>query len=425
MDKLLLIDIDDTLCNATQAYNQAKRACFVFLKKIKPDISEKKFNQLYTQARDDVHKRLGPTASSHNRFLYFQKMFELLRLPLQPKLLNDIANLYWLTTYKNLRLFPTVKKTLQIIKKNKIRMGLVTDLLSNIQITKLEYLKIAHFFDFIVCSEEVGKEKPFTPIFKLALKKANFKQQPAVYVIGDNCDRDIMGAKKMNFISIYIGIKKCSVADHSVKSFLAILPIIDIHQETDGYIKFNYTWQKAKALSSSTATAQLKKYRSFFWQKKLIGRNQQGVGFGNISYRVKKGFIISGNATGGYKYLNNKHFALVYGWDYQKNHITCQGATVASSESLSHAAVYDCLPKVQVVVHIHNLLLWKKHLNKIPTTSPIATYGTPAISQEIKKILNKKNEPIGALVMGGHKEGLLIYGQSFTDIKTVLKKLSK
>ncbi len=423
MEKLLLIDIDDTLCNSSEAYIRARNECYKFLHRIKPELNKKQFDFLYKESRQSVHKLLGPVASSHNRFLYFQKMFELLDLPIQPGLLNRISNLYWQTTYKHLRLFKTVKKTLQVIKQNNIKIGIVSNLLAQIQITKLEYLGIAKYFDFIVSSEEAGKDKPFAPIFKLALKKALFKNNFQVFVIGDDCSTDIVGAKKMNFISIYVGQKSCPIANHSVKLLNEIFPIIDIYPELDGYIKFNYSWKQGGSLKS-ILIKEISRARQYFYNKGLIGITKKGIGFGNVSHRSKNGFIITGNATGGQRSLKSKHFSLVTDWDYKKNHITCSGSTIASSESLSHAAVYESSKSINAVVHIHNARLWKKLRNTIPTTAKNATYGTPDMTREIRKILKSVNSlQRGVLVMGGHRDGLLLFGKSLKDTQNTLSKI--
>jgi len=78
MEKLLLLDIDDTLCNSSIAYAKAQRACFDYLRQMRPGLTEKQFNDLYEESKCRIHKLLGATASSHNRFLYFQNLFEAL-----------------------------------------------------------------------------------------------------------------------------------------------------------------------------------------------------------------------------------------------------------------------------------------------------------------------------------------------------------
>lgn len=173
MNKLLLVDLDDTLCNSSVAYQKAQEACFSFLKKHIPRLSKKKFNELYQESRKYVHKNLKGTASSHNRLLYFQRMLEILEFPSDPEFLQDnLADIYWQTTYKNLKLFPGVRETLQKIYDSKVEMGLVSNLLTDIQIKKMETLKIAKYFDFCFSvSKRLKLSEPY--IVTEEIKKSN------------------------------------------------------------------------------------------------------------------------------------------------------------------------------------------------------------------------------------------------------------
>ena len=424
MNKLLLVDLDDTLCNSTEAYTKAHKACFLFLKKQIPKLTKKKFNELYTESRKYVHKNLKGTASSHNRLLYFQRMLEVIEFPSDPEFLqDDLADVYWQTTYKNLKLFPGVEKTLQILYKSKIKMGLVSNLLTYIQIKKLEILKIAKYFDFIVCSEEIGREKPFSSIFKLALKKAKCGRNPEVYVIGDNYDMDIIGANRMGFTSIHFSDIKVKRANYSINKFSELLNILEINKIDDGYIKFNYKFKKYKFVSKDKLK-KLNKYRNYFFKKGLIGIYKNGIGFGNISCRHGKNkFVISGSATGGFKKLNSNHYSLILDWDFRKNQVVYSGKVNPSSETMSHIAVYNSSPSIKAVVHVHNNKLWKKLKNKVPTTDIKATYGTPEMAYSIKNALKKKsNREQGVLIMGGHQDGIIFFGKNFDDI---LKKINE
>ena len=132
--KLLLLDLDDTLCNSTQAYEIALHKCYLFLKRKYKLMDEKLFKKMYKVAREQIHLELHGTASSHNRFLYFQRMFELLGIPLQPELLEEITNIYWKETCNHLKLYPNVKSTLRIVKENNIKIGIISDLIASVQI---------------------------------------------------------------------------------------------------------------------------------------------------------------------------------------------------------------------------------------------------------------------------------------------------
>ena len=169
-------------------------------------------------------------------------------------------------------------------------------------------------------------------------------------------------------------------------------------------IKFNCDWIKTEITYDIT---EINKYRSLLYKKKLIGFNN--IGYGNISIRTENGFLISGSTTGKFPILTIEHYTEVIELDFEKNYIICRGPIKASSESLSHAALYTN-PKVNAVIHIHNLELWNKLIDKVPTTSENSEYGTPELAYEIMKL---KSENI--IAMGGHKEGILTFGNKFKD----------
>ncbi len=300
-------------------------------------------------------------------------------------------------------------------------MGLVSNLLNYIQIKKMETLKIAKYFDFIVCSEEVGHEKPFSAIFKLALKKSKCGKNCQVYVIGDNYEMDIIGANRMGFTSIHFNHSKVKRANYSISKFSDLLNILEINNE--GYIKFNAILEKKEDLKIK-AIKELNKARDYFFEKKLIGMCKNGVGFGNISCRYRKNkFIVSGSATGGLKKLGTKHYSLVLNWNFKKNQVVYSGKTKPSSETMSHLAIYESDPEIKMVVHIHNRKLWQKLKNKVPTTDSKASYGSPEIADSIKKVLKRKsNLKQGVLVMGGHQDGIMIFAKDWSDILKNTKK---
>lgn len=417
MNKLLLVDLDDTLCNSTEAYEKAQEACFLFLKKHISNLSKKRFNKLYQESRAYVHQNLKGTASSHNRLLYFQRMLEVLEFPSNPEFLQDnLADIYWQTTYKNLKLFPKVEETLKKIYNSNIEMGLVSNLLNDIQIRKLETLKIAKYFDFIVCSEEIGYEKPFSNIFNLALKKSKYGTNCKVYVIGDNYEMDIIGANRMGFTSIYFNHSKKRSANYLISNFSDLLNILEINN--DGYIKFNSVIKNNNNKLKIEDIRELNKVRNYFFKKKLIGMYKNGIGFGNVSCRYGKNkFIISGSATGGLKRLSLNHYSLIRDWNFKKNQVIYSGKVKPSSEAMSHLAIYESSCSTKIVVHIHDKKLWKKLKNNVPTTSSKATFGTPELAFSIKKILKKKsNREQGILIMAGHQEGIMFFGKSKEDI---------
>ena len=110
-------------------------------------------------------------------------------------------------------------------------------------------------------------------------------------------------------------------------------------------------------------------------------------------------------------------------YDFKKNSLTCEGKTVASSETLSHAIIYELSKQTNAIIHIHNNNLWKKLLNKVPTTSKTATYGTIDMTNEIKRLFKQtrlKDEKI--LTMAGHPDGIIVFGRDLCEAFSVLMK---
>jgi len=193
------------------------------------------------------------------------------------------------------------------------------------------------------------------------------------------------------------------------------------NMDEKGYIKFNCNWIKSEPKSFSKFI-EINNWRNKLYDLGLIGVYPNGIGFGNISIRDNLNqFIITGSATGGIEKLSEQHYTKVTEFSLEKNSLTCEGPIKASSESLTHAAIYQTNPEVNVVIHVHNLNLWKKLINKIPTTSKDAEYGTPEMAKEIIRLFNEtdvKEKKI--LAMEGHKEGIISFGNTMEEAGKIL-----
>ena len=191
-----------------------------------------------------------------------------------------------------------------------------------------------------------------------------------------------------------------------------------------GVIKFNCKWIKA-APQASDLLFNINNWRDKIFELGFIGLNDEDIGYGNISIRLnQKEFIISGSATGKLKELTNEHYTKVINYDLDKNSITAEGPILASSESLTHAAIYECDKNVNAIIHIHNTKLWNELMNKVPTTNKDVEYGTPAMAMEMKRLYNEtnlRNEKI--IVMAGHQDGIISFGKDLNEAGNLLLKL--
>ena len=66
------------------------------------------------------------------------------------------------------------------------------------------------YLNHLVTSEEAGCEKPGQNIFRLALEKLNLEANE-VCMIGDNFDKDIIGASNVSIQSIWLNRTKTTI----------------------------------------------------------------------------------------------------------------------------------------------------------------------------------------------------------------------
>ena len=190
----------------------------------------------------------------------------------------------------------------------------------------------------------------------------------------------------------------------------------------DGVIKYNCTLINSEPISE-LVILELNEWRDKLHKHGLIGEDDEGIGFGNISSRVESNneFIISGSQTGKIRSLKTKDYSHVINYNIDKNSLTCKGKINASSESLTHAIIYESLTEVKCVIHIHNKVMWEKLLFNEVTTSSESLYGSIELANEIKELIKDidldKNKII---VLAGHEDGIFFFGKSISEIGSVI-----
>ena len=188
------------------------------------------------------------------------------------------------------------------------------------------------------------------------------------------------------------------------------------------YIKFTSERRNAE-LSQFDGFAELNAYRRQLRKLRLIGVDSNGAGFGNLSVRdgATKNFYITGSATAGIAELTIADCAKVVAYDFERNWVGYEGSTMPSSESLTHAAIYQSDTKTGAVIHCHNSTLWTAMLNQAPTSSKAVGYGTPEMAYEIMglfKLSDVQSRKI--LIMAGHEGGIVTFGRDLQEAFTVL-----
>ena len=189
-----------------------------------------------------------------------------------------------------------------------------------------------------------------------------------------------------------------------------------------GVIKFTCE-DNAVTLPMFDGFDELNACRRKLLQLRLIGVDRNRIGFGNLSVRAREAeaFYITGSGTGGFAQLRLEHFAKVTAYDFDRNWICCEGRTVASSESLTHAAIYEADPAAMAVIHCHSESLWKELLRSAPATAGDVEYGTPEMAYEVQRLFATSDvKARKAFAMSGHEAGVVAFGTTLNEAVGVL-----
>lgn len=182
----------------------------------------------------------------------------------------------------------------------------------------------------------------------------------------------------------------------------------------EGVIKFECRWN-AGPEPCGPEVQELIKSRQKLFALNLIGVYPDGIGFGNISARLEgaAGFVISASQTGHLLDLQPVHFATVTKYSIEENWVECFGAMKASSESLTHAMIYELFPGARAVVHVHHPSEWLRLQGLVPTTDVAVPYGTPEMAREVARLASESSlSDSKIMVMAGHEDGILTFGTS-------------
>lgn len=196
----------------------------------------------------------------------------------------------------------------------------------------------------------------------------------------------------------------------------------------EGYVKYHSEWQVGPP-PDPAAVRLLDRWRRRLHRAGLVGYYEHaGIGFGNISVRSARPgeFIITGTQTGQLPETTGEHYARVTRADIAGNRVICVGPIQASSEALTHAALYRLSERINAVVHVHSRKLWDRERGRMPTTDKDVPYGTPAMAREFERLWQESAfQSTGVAVMAGHDEGLVSIGTTLAEAATRILRLAR
>jgi putative hydrolase of the HAD superfamily len=124
-------------------------------------------------------------------------------------------------------LFPEAIQTLQALQQMGYQLHIITNGFQEVQFIKLENCGLRAFFDVIVCSEFVGKNKPEPAIFNYAMNQANAKPAHSI-MIGDDYHVDVAGALRAGMQAVWFDptAKNSYGYEHAITKLSELLTLV-------------------------------------------------------------------------------------------------------------------------------------------------------------------------------------------------------
>lgn len=218
MIKGILFDLDNTLIDFMKMKDQCTRASIDAMLKAG-------LNMSYKEAYDGLFKVYEEHGIENPKF--FQEFLKKATNKIDYKILSAGIIAYRKIKTGQLIPYPNVEETLKKLKKNNIKLGIVSDAPKLKAWLRLTAMNLVDYFDIILGYEDTGKLKPSAEPFKKALKKLELEPEEVLFV-GDNPQRDILGAKKVGMKTVlaeYGQIFEGKNADYKIKNIKELLKI--------------------------------------------------------------------------------------------------------------------------------------------------------------------------------------------------------
>lgn len=220
---LVMVDLDDTLCNTWEAGKSALlRLAFYLVRKRKFKMIKYLLFQGYRELEslETLHRMdLDEIAEEVFRRVYGR---------IHEEELSEVIQIVDSVFFSKLRLYPDALPFLRGLREMGAKIVLVTDSSSRWQRKKIKWLGIGDYLDGVIISGETGHSKLTPYNFRLAL---SMFPDGEVYVVGDRDDTDMAGARAIGAVGIlvnrgYFKRRRVKKADYVVKNLVQALEVI-------------------------------------------------------------------------------------------------------------------------------------------------------------------------------------------------------
>ena len=206
---LVLFDLDDTLHDDTYAYTSAAEEV---AREVAAEhgIDALALKAAYVAESEGFWHRLSPldlkVKLANLRASMWQAALESVGAGGDPELARRSAELYNDYRRKYFTLFPGAVELLRALRERGVKLGILTNGLSETHREKIALLQISEYFDAIFLSDEVGMVKPDPLLFAHACRTLGGAPAHGA-MVGDRYDRDIRGAMEAGLYAIWLNVR--------------------------------------------------------------------------------------------------------------------------------------------------------------------------------------------------------------------------
>ena len=203
----IIFDVDDTLYDQAQSFHKTVRKLF------QEPFSDEEIDQLYKASRkyseilfdQSEAGEISPFEWQTGRIMAACKDFN---IPIDTEKATIFHETY-VTEQKNITLFPEVEELLNLLYKEGKQLGILTNGEEKHQAMKIKQLSLSRWIPtkMTFISGTIGHAKPKREVFDYIEQKLNLDPTKTVY-IGDNFEKDIIGAKQAGWQAIWMNHRK-------------------------------------------------------------------------------------------------------------------------------------------------------------------------------------------------------------------------
>jgi len=231
--KAVFFDLGNTLVTEDDFLkNEAPRLDQKLLKSIGHDIPLGDMKKSIRKTNDYLNSKFRGDSKIYEKGFFLFVMCRFLGLNVDREVAEKLGEKFIEKHFESFKLLPNAIEILSFLKDKDYKLVIISNGSIDGVNKVIDKFDLRKYFDLIIISEEVGREKSTTIPIKLALEKSGLTVDEAL-MIGDRIDEDILGAKKLGMIAVKYnyGIwKDSNYSGEDVKSDFVINDLLELKE---------------------------------------------------------------------------------------------------------------------------------------------------------------------------------------------------